>query len=311
MQREAASAAQGGHCSNPPDDFAAHQPGRPHDEHAHDQHQGHRKLEFGADDVAAHQVFKHAHDEAAQHGARGAVDAAQQRARKGIQQHAAHHVRIEEDHGRHHHPGHRADGAGQAPAQHQHAPHGDAHQARGGRVLRGRAHGQPQRREPEEGKQQGHDGQGHEDGAHLMGRHQGAAIPGVGRERAGKLLDGVAEDPAGQAVEDDQQADEDHHLGQVRRLVHGADDGELHRRAQHEGQRHRGQEGPPVRQPRLQQRPGDEGGEHGHLALREIDVVRGLVDHDQGQGHGGVDAASGQAGQQLVDEGVHGRYSPR
>ena len=48
--------------------------------------------------------------------------------------------------------------------------------------------------------------------------------------------------------------------------------------------------------------PGDVGGEHRHLALREVHQVRRLVDHHQRQRHAGVDAAGGEAGEDLVQQ---------
>ena len=58
--------------------------------------------------------------------------------------------------------------------------------------------------------------------------------------------------------------------------------------------------------PALISAPGDVGREHRHLALREIHQVRRLVDHHQRQRDAGVDAAGGEAGEDLVQEGVQG-----
>ena len=75
--------------------------------------------------------------------------------------------------------------------------------------------------------------------------------------------------------------------------------------AEHEGADDREREGGPVRHAGLDQRPGEVGREHRHLALREIHQVGRLVDHHQRQRDAGVDAAGGEAGEDLVQEEVH------
>ena len=52
--------------------------------------------------------------------------------------------------------------------------------------------------------------------------------------------------------------------------------------------------------PGVDKRQRDIGGERRHLALGEVHVVGGLVDHDQGQRHAGVDAARGDARHDLM-----------
>src|SRR3954466_5740546 len=58
------------------------------DQHADYDQQRHRELQLGAE-VDPDDVLEHADHEAAEHGAAGAVDAAQQRACEGVQQDAA------------------------------------------------------------------------------------------------------------------------------------------------------------------------------------------------------------------------------
>ena len=64
-------------------------------------------------------------------------------------------------------------------------------------------------------------------------------------------------------------------------------------------------EGQPVGPAGGDQRPGDVGAEHRHLALGEVEVVGGLVDHHHRERDQGVDAAERDPGQQLLQEQVH------
>ena len=64
-------------------------------------------------------------------------------------------------------------------------------------------------------------------------------------------------------------------------------------------------EGGPIGPAAGDQPPGDVGAEHRHLALGEIEVVGGLVDHDHRERHQRVDAADRDPGQQLLQEQVH------
>jgi hypothetical protein len=127
----------------------------------------------------------------------------------------------------------------------------------------------------------------------------------LGGEGAGEGLDGVGEYPAGDAVENHEQRDEHHHHREHRRVLHGADDDALDHHAEHEGEHHGEQERRPVGHAGVDQAPGEVGGEHRHLALREVHEVRRLVDHHQRQREAGVDAAGGKSREHLVQEGVH------
>ena len=120
------------------------------DQHADDQHQRDRELQLVADHEGAEHVLQHADQEAAEHRAARAVDAADQRRGEGVQQDAAHHVRIEVDDRRHHHAGDRADRRGEAPAEREHPADADADQPARLRVLRRGAHREAERREAEE-----------------------------------------------------------------------------------------------------------------------------------------------------------------
>jgi hypothetical protein len=115
--------------------------------------------------------LQHADDEAADHRPHRAVDAADQRRGEGVEQDAAHHVRVEVDDRRHHHAGDRADRRGEAPAERQHPADADADQPARHRVLRGGAHGEAERREAEEDVQRRQHQQRDADGAQLVRRH--------------------------------------------------------------------------------------------------------------------------------------------
>ena len=78
-----------------------------------------------------------------------------------------------------------------------------------------------------------------------------------------------------------------------------------------EGERERDDERRPIGQAGLDQHQRDIGGEHRLLALREIDVVRRLIDHHQRERDAGIDAAIGEAGQELVQERLHAHQYPR
>jgi hypothetical protein len=144
-----------------------------------------------------------------------------------------------------------------------------------------------------------------------MRRDEAAHQRSAAGEGAGEDLGGVAEDPAGHVADDQQQADEDADMRQHRRVLHRPHQQPFHQHADDEGHQHGGNEGDPVGDACLHHRPGDEGRERGHLALREIHVMRGLIDHHQGQRDRGIDAPRGDAGDDLMREAVHASQYPR
>ncbi len=89
-------------------------------------------------------------------------------------------------------------------------------------------------------------------------------------------------------------------------LASGLNSSALDHDAAGEGDGERQQEGPPVGHAPLHQLPGDEGREHRHFALGEIQMVDRLVDHHDGERHAGIDRAGGDAGQDLVGKQFHG-----
>ena len=92
-----------------------------------------------------------------------------------------------------------------------------------------------------------------------MRRHVAPAIPRVRRERAREALDGIAVDPAGEAVEDEQKPDEDGDDRQHRRVLDGPDDDAFDEHAGNEREGERQPKASPVGKPRLDEGPGDVG----------------------------------------------------
>ncbi len=173
----------------------------------------------------------------------------------------------------------------------------DAHQAAGHRVVGGGAHRQAELGEAEE---RPHRQQHRQRDAVAPRSCRVTKPPSSGRPSNGRgeLLQRVAEQPAGDAVEDQQQPDEhadarQHRRPGQRRQQHALDHG-----ARSRTRRHRDRERDPVRQPGLDQRQRDVGREHRHLALGEVHVVRRLEDHHQRQRDAGVDAARGDPGEE-------------
>ncbi len=288
------------HALHPLHDGPAEQAGRLEREHAHDQHQCHAELEVGADHVGAEHVLGDADDEATHHRARRIVDAAEQRSGEAVEQDAGHHVGVEVDDVRHHHAGDSADHGGEPPAQRQHAADANSDQPARYRVVGGRAHGEPERRETKEDVERAELDERDQHGADLVRRQ--ILVGGNERrgERARERLKAVRPDEASEAVEDHQQANEDDDDRELRPVRDRAHDQPLDGDPHHEGDEHRRAEGSPIRHPARDQRPGDVGREHRHLALREIHEMGGLIDHHQRQRDTGIDAARGEPGQHLV-----------
>jgi hypothetical protein len=128
-----------------------------------------------------------------------------------------------------------------------------------------------------------------------------AAEHRVVREGCGELFDRKVEEPAAETVDDQQQADEDADGRENGGVGEGAHEDALDGDAGGEGGDDRQREGDPVGKAGVDEGQRDVGGEGCHLALGEIHVVSGLVDHDQGEGDGGVDAAGGNARHDLVE----------
>ena len=85
-----------------------------------------------------------------------------------------------------------------------------------------------------------------------------------------------------------------------------ADEDTLDQDPAQKGDRHGQDEGDPERYPRLNEHPGDIGGEHRHLALGEIHRFGRLMDHDERQGQARVDGTRGETRENLLEELLHG-----
>src|SRR5947207_1555443 len=282
---------------------------RLHDEDDQDHGEGDGELELGPDEphVRPHEVLEDADDEAAEDRAAGAREAPERGRGEGVDEDPPHHVRIEEHHGRYHHAGHGADERGEAPADAEHPADADAAEPARDRVLRGGAHGEAERRVPEEDVERQEDDQRDAEGAEVVSAEEDVADPdGLLRERARKGLLDVRVDPAGDAVQDHEEPDADDDDREHRRVLDGPDHDALDREPADEGDRQRGGERHPVREPRVDQRPGEVGAEHRHLALRVVHDVGRLVDHDEGEREAPVDAARRETRDHLLDEDVHG-----
>ena len=247
--------------------------------------------------------------EAAKYCAERIVDAAKQRAREGVEQDAGHHVWVQIDDRRHHHACDRADRRGEAPAKRQHPADADADETRGYRIESGSTHRQAQLGVTEEQIDREQHDERHARGAQFMAGDVAAEQHRAARERCREGLYHVVEDPAGAAVDDQQQADEYADRGEHRGVHHWPHQDALDQQADEERGHDGEDEGDPVGQAEVDQGERNVGGECRHLALGEVHVVRRLVDHHEGKRDRGVDAAAGDARQNLVQHAFHGTSS--
>ena len=128
-----------------------------------------------------------------------------------------------------------------------------------------------------------------------------------GREASAR----VAVDGAGEALEDDQQADGHDDRVQLRLAVQRADEDALGHRPDGEADHQHHDEGPPVPPAPGEEAEGDEGREHARRALGEVDDPRGPEDQDQGERQRGVDHPVGDAVERVVEEQGHRAQNPR
>jgi hypothetical protein len=112
-------------------------------------------------------------------------------------------------------------------------------------------------------------------------------------------------DPAREAVQEDEEAERDDDERERLAALEVPDQAALdgHPGEEREGQRcqHRQAE---RNSPRVQA-PGDEGAEHGHLALGEVDDARRPEDQDERQRERGVDRAGGYPVDDDLYEALH------
>ena len=108
-------------------------------------------------------------------------------------------------------------------------------------------------------------------------------------KRAVERLHLGAPDPAGEPVEGDEEADRHDHDHDLGSMLDRPDHDPLDRGAADEGDHERERERGPERESMAHQRPRDEGRERRHLALREVEDIRGAVDEDERQREARVD----------------------
>jgi len=176
------------------------------------------------------------------------------------------------------------------------------HEAAGGRVEGRRAHGQPDAGALEEQEEQAHHGDQHRHHAerlhvevHPAERHRRV------REGARKAAVAEAPDPAGRAVDQQEQAERDDHEGERLAPLERTDHHALDRRARREGEGEGPEQSQAQRHARLVDAPGHERAEHGHLALGEVHDARGAEDQHERERERAVDRARGHA----VDEHLY------
>src|ERR671930_1873009 len=148
--------------------------------------------------VRAEQAEDDAEREPADDGADRALEAAEPRRREGVEQDALHHIRVEEDDRRDHHPGHRAERRREPPAEREHPPHAHADEPALLRVDGRRAQAEAELREAEEEREQRDRSEADADDADVLDREGRADdVDRPRRERARELAHGAAPDPLG------------------------------------------------------------------------------------------------------------------
>jgi hypothetical protein len=106
-------------------------------------------------------------------------------------------------------------------------------------------------------------------------------------------------------VDQDEQPEGDDHQGERAGALDRADQQPLDRHAAEEGGRERGQQRDPQRPAAVVEAPGDEGREHRHLALGEVDDPGRAEDQDQRQRQRAVDRPVGDPVDHHLQEPFH------
>jgi hypothetical protein len=124
-----------------------------------------------------------------------------------------------------------------------------------------------------------------------------------GERRRDRRLRLSSPDRCRAAVEDEEQAEREDHRSQHAATLERLDEHSFDERAHH----HRPDHDEHDRQPDVpaaldRQGVDDERGEHGHLALGEVEVAGRLVDHHHSEGHQRVHRAVGQCIRQVLQE---------
>ena len=88
-------------------------------------------------------------------------------------------------------------------------------------------------------------------------------------------------------------------------VADGSHDDLVHHGADDEPGGHAADERKPQRQAGVGEAPHDERGEHGHLALGEVEQPGGAVDHHEAEAQHGVDRTVAEADEEEVQESFH------
>ncbi len=189
--------------------------------------------------------------------------------------------------GRDQHARNRTDRGRHPPSECHHPADPNADQTRRFRIDGGCPHGQSDPSEAEEQEQEDQQDEGHTEHPRVMGADGRALEQGLRAERRREGLDGEIPDEARRTVEDAEQRDEDDDMAQDRRIVQRPKHDPLDGDPGNEGQRESEDKRRPVGHAPFDQLPGDEGGEHRHLALGQIEMMDSLVDHHDGKSDAG------------------------
>ena len=255
---------------------------RPQHENRDDDAKRERILECRRN-ISGEQAFKHADQQTAGNRSGKAVEAAEDRAGKGFQQDSKHHFEIQECQRSDQETGHHADRRRQRPGKQPHFLNFNSHELRGAPVHAGGAHRNSRSGVCKKEVEQNHHQHGDPDDAQaVLCDARAEHIQGIGGEKGRKTNWIVTPDPPGRMMKDHPETDGGNQCIDLRRTLKRPDRNALSGETEQRPNRSSEHKNSNQRHPCLrQQREADEGAEHRHLALREIDDVRGLVDEDE------------------------------
>jgi hypothetical protein len=187
-----------------------------------------------------------------------------------------------------------------APTEREHPADTNADEACGVWICRGGPHGKPKARAAKKEIEQPQHRQGNPDHTGLVSADQVLTEERSRAERSRKRLDREIPNLAGGTVEDAVERDKGHELAEDRRVAYRFEQNSLDCDAAEKGQHDRTDKGDPIGLAPLHHLPCQKGREHRHLALREIEMIDRLVDHNHRERHAGVDRTGGDARQDLV-----------
>ena len=211
---------------------------------------------------------------------------------------------------RDHHPADGAEHRGEAPAEREQPRGAHAEQPRSVGIERACAHREPELREAEEEPEHGDAGDHDGERADVLLRDVDAADhPRRGRERARKNCSCGDQIQAASPFRITSSAIVAITTVSTLACSSGRMTTRCRPTPKTKAISERCEEGLPEREAVMgDQRPGDVGGEHRHLALREVDHLGRLVDEDERQRERAEDRAVGEPGDQRLEELLHLKY---